>query len=880
MLLALMAVSFGVLNACKEEIDNPDGEDDGHPSVTRITLDGNSPRAAMGLTLENMKGHTFKVGSSKVEPQRDGQGWYIDYVKEDYLKGVIMWEGASMPFSDRWDDENARIPFSQFHQTTLEIMKSYPLFARKDKNGNFKFKDAFAMLDLNITGSASINSIKVRRLDGGALSADGLDFVVLNCVMQEDGNPSSLPGHFMIPVKAGTYRGGLEITICDSNGGMRRMISDIPASGAGETLKLDMVYSPTPSVYFYAGFDNCVWGSDPYGLMQGYAPDSKDPGKDGRTHATGYEAAYESSKYAGTGHIQTKATEYEYAMSESYLKSRGFDKWKYMLRVKEFQGCVGVGVGNTSRGWVHTPVLSDIPEGSDVKLSFRFKVVTGADENIEIMCEGGGSFVGVILDSGLESKISGTSYVLDVEGLEEGWHDMSLVVTGASSQTSFRVGGNLKNSGVTHGFFIDDIYVRKVEGPMSDIPGISSLDQLSTVELSFKMKFDKYASEGLTISLPTGGFLCGMTVDSQPVADNVTGRTGWPLMTEVTLDPAGYYDQEHEVVLKIESADKDMTVLFKGDACSCSDMLVKKVSSIEKDPSFRLLLWNIQFGMWADQGNNYDNFVAWLKKYDADCCVFVEAETVYKDGSSEGEPAYLKKLNGSSGGTYGWSELAPRYGHSYMKVSADNDNYSQEITSNNRFLAVVSKLPGTFYGSGHFSINTGGRKINIVTYHGMPYNFDPKYKNASDAEKEESASKREGDVYRLNEVKYLVGQTFGNSNYSSEKNWIFLGDMNSHSPADNWYYGYISTGILAAQDYIIQSSGLRDVIAEKYPGRFLPTIVSGKFRIDYVYASDAMMSAVTNAVVIRDKWTSEKATAVDGFTHPSDHRPILVDFKF
>ena len=104
--------------------------------------------------------------------------------------------------------------------------------------------------------------------------------------------------------------------------------------------------------------------------------------------------------------------------------------------------------------------------------------------------------------------------------------------------------------------------------------------------------------------------------------------------------------------------------------------------------------------------------------------------------------------------------------------------------------------------------------------------------------------------------------------------------MNSHSPADNWYYGYSSSSILSVQTYIRSYSGLKDIIAEKYPGRFLPTTMNGKFRIDYIYASDAMMNAVTNAVVIRDKWTSEKATAVADCTHPSDHRPILVDFDF
>ena len=38
----------------------------------------------------------------------------------------------------------------------------------------------------------------------------------------------------------------------------------------------------------------------------------------------------------------------------------------------------------------------------------------------------------------------------------------------------------------------------------------------------------------------------------------------------------------------------------------------------ERTDNMRLLYWNIQNGMWSDQGNNYDNFVAWVREYDPD----------------------------------------------------------------------------------------------------------------------------------------------------------------------------------------------------------------------------------------------------------------------
>ena len=42
----------------------------------------------------------------------------------------------------------------------------------------------------------------------------------------------------------------------------------------------------------------------------------------------------------------------------------------------------------------------------------------------------------------------------------------------------------------------------------------------------------------------------------------------------------------------------------------------------------KILYWNIQNGMWSDQGNNYDNFVDFVKSEDPDICVWCEASPV------------------------------------------------------------------------------------------------------------------------------------------------------------------------------------------------------------------------------------------------------------
>ena len=49
----------------------------------------------------------------------------------------------------------------------------------------------------------------------------------------------------------------------------------------------------------------------------------------------------------------------------------------------------------------------------------------------------------------------------------------------------------------------------------------------------------------------------------------------------------------------------------------------------------KVLYWNIQNGMWSDQGNNYDNFVEFVKEQNPDICVWCEAESRYRTGTAD-----------------------------------------------------------------------------------------------------------------------------------------------------------------------------------------------------------------------------------------------------
>ena len=215
-LLMLSACLSILFSGCTPE--TPEGEnqqDDTSSVIPEITIDKSSPRSLMGVKLSDLSSRAFKLGARKVQPQISEDGkWFLEPNNDSYSELVAYVDGAKLPFGGRADDKNAKLPYSQFYARIGDVMQPYPLSAKKNKYGNYVLKDSFAMLDLQINGTGNINSIKVRSQNGRALSANGLEFVVLNCI-REEGGPVALPANFQIPVQAGSY-GDLEITICDS----------------------------------------------------------------------------------------------------------------------------------------------------------------------------------------------------------------------------------------------------------------------------------------------------------------------------------------------------------------------------------------------------------------------------------------------------------------------------------------------------------------------------------------------------------------------------------------------------------------------------------------------------------------------------------------
>lgn len=306
---------------------------------------------------------------------------------------------------------------------------------------------------------------------------------------------------------------------------------------------------------------------------------------------------------------------------------------------------------------------------------------------------------------------------------------------------------------------------------------------------------------------------------------------------------------------------------------------VRKVSDVAKG-TLRVLYWNIQNGMWADQHNGYDNFMAWVRRYDPDVCVWCEGETIYMDKTMETMPKANRYLPD------GWTELAPRYGHQYVSRSGDRDNYSQTITS--RYpIETLRQITGTgikgkriVHGAGLFSVTVGGRSVNIISAHLWPQTYSYL---ASAEDRPASTAENGGDLYRQFEMNWLCTNLYNAAEYSAQENWLMLGDMNSYSRLDNHFYNLSESDTkFLCQNEILDGTDLIDVVGTKYPGEFYSSVLGDTKRVDMAYASPSMYSALSNVQILIDDWCRPvQCTYVTGYAGlPSDHKPILLDFKY
>ena len=295
-----------------------------------------------------------------------------------------------------------------------------------------------------------------------------------------------------------------------------------------------------------------------------------------------------------------------------------------------------------------------------------------------------------------------------------------------------------------------------------------------------------------------------------------------------------------------------------------------------KRTSLRLLYWNIQNGMWDGQTDDYRRFTDWVAEQQPDICVWCEAQKLYKTGTADSERETEQECIDR------WRRLAQRYGHEYVYLSAHPDNYPQLITSRypmeNEKLIAGNSDTLVCHGSSWYKVKMGKKTLNLVTLHTWPQAYGygvPKEK------REESKAEGGGDRFRRVEMEFICKETILTHPDARKELWAMMGDFNSVSRVDNSKYNLPenSTKFLV-HDFIRDNTPYVDLIKETYPDSVIST-TGGQSRIDFMYLTPRLMKRVRKATVARDQYTNpvRDAQRISNFYHPSDHCPIIVDFK-
>ena len=432
------------------------------------------------------------------------------------------------------------------------------------------------------------------------------------------------------------------------------------------------------------------------------------------------------------------------------------------------------------------------------------------------------------------------------------------------------------------------------------LPMLSKMKSIGTVKITVKFFVqNNYTSDGtFETNILYGGVIKEARLNDTKLSDNITtyvGETAKNIIprSQLTIpSSASIYKNWNTLEMIVDGATNGTTIHLTDTSLTSSQTHGIFIDSIEvrevdncwakSSTTLRVLMWNIQNGMCADQHNNYDNFVKWVQKWDPDVCIWCESETNKKDKSGTG----IKDNSGYL--TAGWSELCLRYGHSHTYVGGNRDGFPQTVTSKypitdvKKFTTGESTSKPISHGAGYCYITFNGKRVNIVTCHMWPQQWCYTVNSGTQAQKDESSANNEGDRYREYEMKYIVDNTVKKSTYSSQTYWILGGDTNSKSPKDQWYYGSSVADVkYLPHKYILEYTNLKDVIADRYPaGTYFMSSTYGKNRIDIMYASPEMFNRITNSIMLMDEWTSllPAWSFYTSFRDPSDHRPVLVDF--
>ena len=696
--------------------------------------------------------------------------WFVDIEAPAFNVCVAYLLAQDSPV--QWYGENPavdiRIPNVQFLHKRQDL-GTIPFFAITDLSiGDYlDFRPPYAVLDFLISGDVASIKISSASVAAGLVSwhrsdnsfaFDGTPSeVILNCT----GIENSSSGHYPLVV-FGHDLSDVSVRVCDtSHNYFETRLGDMELS-PGDIKTISLEGASPQGLLWFEGFDLCTWGGDPVEGRNGVYPSSEAPALSGDDSLDGYEYALDivAPSFPGSGYIQQtfqdnmSTVAENHSMSDSYVGSRGFDDYRYMLRCRECPGYISVGTGSSGRGIFSLYPLGSISGVKNLEVSFRLCLDPSANDAFQFVANGSSAVIrdwyldGVRGDAALAVlKRTTSSLTMDKETLGGGgqWKTVRVLIDNCTDATALQWQGASAEAG-NHGFYLDEITVREIPGSWT-----------------------------------------------------AQGR-------------------------------------------------------------LRILYWNIQNGMWANQFD-YDDFVAFVNRYSPDICVWCEAKTNYESTSDVWidleAPSYLPD---------NWGELAKRYGHNYWGISRrDKEAFPQVVTSRYPVekllqLGYIDGEDPILHGAGLFRVDTSAGDYYFVTLHLNPY--------------------AEQDSERLREITRIMESTVLNDQWATGRGWFVLGDFNSHSRKDAAFIDLEeSSPKYAVHDYIAGHTSLVDLIASRYPGNYISTTF-GYSRFDYIYMDSATYARVWDAGVITTRWTSPVFSGFSNFYIPSDHRPLLVDLDY
>ncbi|UYQ95768.1 endonuclease/exonuclease/phosphatase family protein [Chitinophaga horti] len=257
---------------------------------------------------------------------------------------------------------------------------------------------------------------------------------------------------------------------------------------------------------------------------------------------------------------------------------------------------------------------------------------------------------------------------------------------------------------------------------------------------------------------------------------------------------------------------------------------------------FKILSYNILEGMKTDTTKGKQEFVAWVKDKDPDILA-------------------LQECNGFTQKTL--EELAASYGHPYAVIVKEN-GYPTGLTSKYPIAAIQKVNENMTHGF----IMAKIEQFNILVLHLNPHLY----------------KKRRAEIAQV--IKNISLQ-------ADKKNWVIMGDFNSHSPKDkermtnNRIVGVLKNAetknpkianLVNGEtiDFTIQQAmldaGFTDAGLYHHDKTKAATgkgVIVTDSRIDYIYVSKDLDKKLQRCAFIYDDFTKKY----------SDHRPIMMELK-